>query len=267
LAATSRSTRASSAPIAYSTPLQGTDLLPYIASSRSTAHSPIHVRHHVVTATRSEPACPTGQILGHPSPRQRRSLPLTSLRDSLRLPLTRAGVPGLIFAISRAGRISRRPTGATMECAVHPEVPLTVHPRWWGWVCRICQAAGQSTPQPYPFVPLPPARHDRQTRPEQQLRRDSCTDPVPSQTPNDGHPRQSERLIVPGQEASDPGLDVASVSLKATVRGSSPLAAHPRLGQVTMRRPGRVLGGPMNSSPRTSTRISATSTVPPSRST
>ena len=45
--------------------------------------------------TRIEPACPTRLILGHPSPRQRRSLPLASLRDSPRLPLTPAWGPGL----------------------------------------------------------------------------------------------------------------------------------------------------------------------------
>jgi hypothetical protein len=30
-----------------------------------------------------------------------------------------------------------------------------VHPRRWGWICPTCRAAGQSTLQPYPFVPLP----------------------------------------------------------------------------------------------------------------
>jgi hypothetical protein len=44
------------------------------------------------------------QILGHPAPRQRCSLPLASLRDGLRPPLTRGGVPGLELASSWAGR-------------------------------------------------------------------------------------------------------------------------------------------------------------------
>jgi hypothetical protein len=37
------------------------------------------------------------------------------------------------------------------RCTEHPEVTLVVHPRRWGWVCPRCRAAGQSTPQPYPF--------------------------------------------------------------------------------------------------------------------
>jgi hypothetical protein len=41
------------------------------------------------------------------------------------------------------------------RCTKHPEVTLVVYPRRWGWVCPRCRAAGQSTLQPYPFVPLP----------------------------------------------------------------------------------------------------------------
>ena len=66
-----------------------------------------------------------------------------------------------------------------MECAVHPKVTLTVHPRQWGWICGTCRELGQSTRQPYPFVPLPPARLDRQMRSEQQIWRASCADSVP----------------------------------------------------------------------------------------
>jgi hypothetical protein len=50
------------------------------------------------------PACPVGRILGHPAPHQECSLPLASLRDGPRPPLTRGGVPGLELASNRAGR-------------------------------------------------------------------------------------------------------------------------------------------------------------------
>jgi hypothetical protein len=43
------------------------------------------------------------QILGHPAPRQGCSLPLASLRDSLRPPLTWRGVPG--WSLPAAGQV------------------------------------------------------------------------------------------------------------------------------------------------------------------
>jgi hypothetical protein len=55
------------------------------------------------------PACPVERILGHPAPHQGCSLPLASLRDGLRPPLTRGGVPGLKLASSRAGGTHARP--------------------------------------------------------------------------------------------------------------------------------------------------------------
>ena len=59
-------------------------------------------------------------------------------------------------------------------------------------------------------------------RSEQQIWRASCAGSVPSQPQNDRYPEQSKRRIGPGQELSWPSLNVPPVSLKATVRGSSP---------------------------------------------
>ena len=108
------------------------------------------------------------------------------------------------------------------RCKLHQDTVLTVHPKRWGWICGRCRAAGQPTEQPYPFVPLPPVRQDRQTRLEQQVKPASCPGGVPSPTSNSGGQEQSKRSIVPAQKASDLTLVPASVSLKATVRGSSP---------------------------------------------
>jgi hypothetical protein len=66
------------------------------------------------------------------------------------------------------------------RCTTHPEVTLTVHPRRWGWVCRRCRAARQSTPQPYPFVPLPPVRPGHAVPVDLDIRLVPRSAPVPS---------------------------------------------------------------------------------------
>ena len=109
-----------------------------------------------------------------------------------------------------------------MERTTHPEVTLTVHLRRWVLDLPDVPGSRPVDPPALPVVPLPAARRDRQTRPEQQIQPVSRTASVPSRTPHDDHSDQSKRSIVPAQQASDPNLASVSVSLEATVRGSSP---------------------------------------------
>ena len=87
------------------------------------------------------------------------------------------------------------------------------------------------------IVPLPPDWRDRQTRLEQQIQAASCTGAVPSLTSVGSGENQTKRSIIPTQEASSLSLALASVSLKATVRGSSPWRRTPS----PQPRPGRPL--------------------------
>ena len=66
------------------------------------------------------------------------------------------------------------------RCTRHPRVTLMVHPRRWGWVYPRCRAAGQSTPQPYPFVPLPLVRPTQAVAAELEIRPVRRSAPVPS---------------------------------------------------------------------------------------
>jgi hypothetical protein len=80
---------------------------------------------------------------------------------SLSLPNWGCGTPGQ-FKMSRAelGGVPVVVVGAQIEagvprCRAHPEVGMMVHPRRWGWICPVCRAGGQASPQRVPFVPLP----------------------------------------------------------------------------------------------------------------
>ena len=97
-----------------------------------------------------------------------------------------------------------------------------VRPRRWGWLCPRCRAAGQSTPQPYTFVPFPRLRPDRPVAPDLDVRPTSHPVSVPSLTRESASQSQQRPRICAGQVASEVTKQPASVSLKATVRGSSP---------------------------------------------
>jgi hypothetical protein len=108
------------------------------------------------------------------------------------------------------------------RCSRHPDVMLTVHPRRWGWVCPRCRAAGQWMPQPYPFIPFPPLRPDRSIAPDLEVRLVSHPVRVPSFTRESTSQSQQGSRVFAGQTAPQATPGPASVSLTATVRGSSP---------------------------------------------
>ena len=57
---------------------------------------------------------------------------------------------------TKAGQEQPAPQASTApRCTTHPEQAMTIHPRRWGWICPVCRAAGQASPQPTAFVPLP----------------------------------------------------------------------------------------------------------------
>jgi len=87
---------------------------------------------------------------------------------------------------SGAGMSATGPGTEDPRCTKHPEVTLTVHPRRWGWVCPTCRAAGQSTLQTYPFVPLPPVRPAQAVAAELDVRPTPRSAPVPSPRPEPG---------------------------------------------------------------------------------
>jgi hypothetical protein len=118
------------------------------------------------------------------------------------------------------GRNGMSASGASIEyphCGVHSDVTMMVHPRQWGWVCPRCRAAGQSTRQPYPFVPLPPLRPDRPVAQDLDLRPASHPASVPSLTRESASRSQQHPRTCASQTASKVAQQPASVSLKATV--------------------------------------------------
>jgi hypothetical protein len=76
-----------------------------------------------------------------------------------------------------------------------------------------CRTVGQSTPQPYPFVPLPPLRRDRPVPAELEVRPASHPVSVPSFAPEAASQSQQRPRICAGQAASQVMQESASVSL------------------------------------------------------
>jgi hypothetical protein len=115
-----------------------------------------------------------------------------------------------------------------MTCTVHPKVTLTVHPRRWGWICRACRAAGQSTPQPYPFVPLPPVRSTQPVAPELDIRPVPRSAPVPSSSPEPHPLSRRHRAVGAGQLALAQVANARSIPRTEEARGSNPLTSTPQ---------------------------------------